>query len=527
MKYSRTVSIGAAVMAAALLAGCSGGGGGGGTTDTVKISLDTEPGSIVPLSQPGFIVHQISRFAYDSLVTMDENGEVVSNIADTWEFDGTTATFHISEGVTCSDGAAFTAETAENNFLWHQNPDNGSAKIGAGLGGRTDYTVASDEAAGTVTVTLPEPNSSFLNQMFYLPMVCQSGLDDEKSLQDSTAGTGPYVLSSSQQDVLYSYDKRDGYTWGPGGSTSDDEGFPEHVEIHIITDQNAAINQFVTGAVNLVGVENEEAHARVADIDGVSEAAGTQLRGLMLFNQREGSPAAETDFRVALTRAVDWDVATEVIGGSDVKDAITRANGLAQYSPMMCQTNPSAKDSTPGYDPAAAEQALDALGYAKGSDGWRTKPDGSPLELTFLSIAGERAEAAAAEYVTGQWESIGVHATVESNNIFANIERMGTQMDWTVGWYDAGYSLPSQWSFFFSDTPTNVSGVENAKYLDIAHEAYAAPTASDACALWGDAEAVLWSEANVVSLGQAPLYFVGRDGVSSDSILTPALLRVG
>ncbi len=35
------------------------------------------------------------------------------------------------------------------------------------------------------------------------------------------------------------------------------------------------------------------------------------------------------------------------------------------------------------YDPAKANQLLDAAGYAKGADGFRTNKDGSPLAITF------------------------------------------------------------------------------------------------------------------------------------------------
>jgi len=53
------------------------------------------------------------------------------------------------------------------------------------------------------------------------------------------------------------------------------------------------------------------------------------------------------------------------------------APGVAGYD--SAYRNPNA------YDPATANALLDRLGYKRGADGWRRRPNGSPLELRMIN----------------------------------------------------------------------------------------------------------------------------------------------
>ena len=69
-----------------------------------------------------------------------------------------------------------------------------------------------------------------LNSISNLPMVCESGMKDRASLKNQTAGTGPYVLAKANPGVDYVYKVRDGYTWGPDGATTAENGTPAQIE---------------------------------------------------------------------------------------------------------------------------------------------------------------------------------------------------------------------------------------------------------------------------------------------------------
>jgi len=60
------------------------------------------------------------------------------------------------------------------------------------------------------------------------------------------------------------------------------------------------------------------------------------------------------------------------------------------------------------YDVATAESLLDGLGLAKGSDGFRTFPDGSELLIVMQTAGTGAGELDAAELVTEFWNAVGV-----------------------------------------------------------------------------------------------------------------------
>ncbi len=63
-----------------------------------------------------------SRFVYEALVTRAADGTIAPGLSDTWEFDGTVATFHIREGVTCTDGSDTDPERDREELRVGQGP---------------------------------------------------------------------------------------------------------------------------------------------------------------------------------------------------------------------------------------------------------------------------------------------------------------------------------------------------------------------------------------------------------------------
>ena len=61
------------------------------------LAIGTDPGKLDPQASPVSAALQLGRFAYDSLVTVDGEGEIEPNLATSWEVDGTKVTFEIGE----------------------------------------------------------------------------------------------------------------------------------------------------------------------------------------------------------------------------------------------------------------------------------------------------------------------------------------------------------------------------------------------------------------------------------------------
>ena len=101
-----------------------------------------------------------------------------------------------------------------------------------------------------MTLKLAAPAPFVLNGLASLPIVCPGGMDDRKSLAQATAGTGPYELTEAAPGDHYTYQIRDGYTWGPNGATTATEGMPDTIVMKIVQNETTSANLLLSGDLN-------------------------------------------------------------------------------------------------------------------------------------------------------------------------------------------------------------------------------------------------------------------------------------
>ncbi len=105
--------------------------------------------------------------------------------------------------------------------------------------------------------------------------------------------------------------------------------------------------------------------------------------------------------------------------GMDKKSASVKATyGIMDVASQSGLTlPPKANMLPPGYppdstiipfDPAKANQLLDDAGYAKGADGFRTNPDGSPIDILFSVQAGFIDYEATADEIISNFRELGL-----------------------------------------------------------------------------------------------------------------------
>src|SRR5690606_22988970 len=184
-KRTAAAAISAASALALVLVGCGSGGGGGESPSGEPIEggtftqiLDADPGNLDPQMSAGSALFAVSRFAYDTLVSVNEDGETESQLASEWSVDGLTATLTLNEGILCSDGTEFTAQTAADNLNWVSDPANQSAFLGAFL----PVGVSTVAEGNTITLTLSQPAPFLMLGLAALPMVCEAGPSDRPPL---------------------------------------------------------------------------------------------------------------------------------------------------------------------------------------------------------------------------------------------------------------------------------------------------------------------------------------------------------
>lgn len=472
---------------AALLAGCgggsdgskSGGGGGGDYVDggTFTMAMAGDPGKLDPQSSASTQLFTVNQLAYDNLVSVDaKSGEIQSQLASDWQVDGKTVTLTLNKGITCADGSDFTASTVADNVAYVGNPKNKSAYLGVYL--PVGATAKADDAAGTVTITLAQPAPFVLNGLANLPMVCDAGMKDRSSLAAGTDGTGPYELTEAVPGDHYTYQIRDGYTWGPNGATTAENGMPDTITMKIIQNEGTSANLLLSGEINAVTIQGPDAK-RLAAANLFSTSTSAMV-GEQWYNHNNGHATSDAAVRTALTQALDLEQLASVATAGEGGQATT----FAAIEPVACPGD-SITGSLPAQDVDAAKSAL----------------SGKKLTFIYSSAAGS-AVSAAAELAVQEWKAAGADVTAKGVDETALQGAIFGTGDWDIAWVPLNVNTPDQLVPFLSgaglaDGGTNFSGIDNQAYAD-AVAAASKKNGTEGCDDWLGAESELVSASDIV-----------------------------
>lgn len=196
--------------------------GGHGTlnlADSGPITLD--PAVAAEFSSAMYIVQ-----IFSGLVRLDENLQIVPDIAERWEesADGKTFTFHLRQDVKFHNGKAVKASDFKYSWERALNPATNSLTAGTYL---NDIVGAADVLSGKSThlsgvkvideyaiqVTIDAPKTYFLQKMAFPTAF----VVDKTNVQSGSAwwlhpnGTGPFKLKQWQQDQLLVLRRNDNY----------------------------------------------------------------------------------------------------------------------------------------------------------------------------------------------------------------------------------------------------------------------------------------------------------------------------
>jgi len=497
MRFIR-IAVGASV-AATVLAGCGGGDGGGGGANaedaevadggTFTMTMDSDPGNLDPQMSASANVGQLGRFAYDPLLNTSPDGELVSGLATDWQVDGQDVTLTLGEGITCADGTPFTAADAADNINFVGDPANQSPLLGTYL--PPGATATAD--GSTLTITLAAPAPFVLEGLANLPMVCAGGLADRTVLAGGSSGTGPYELTEVVPSDHVTYTLRSGYTWGPDGASSDEEGMPDEVVVKVLPNETTAANLLLSGGLNAATILGPDAQ-RLTQSDLFSTTLSAVL-GEMWFNHLAERPGSDPAVRTALTQALDLGQLQKVLTSGQG----TAGTTFAAAAPVACPGD-SVSDAVPTGGMSAAEQTLEDAGWTAGSDGVRSK-DGTPLTLDFVYNTGlGSGGAAAAELATSTWTELGADVTMTGQDDTALLDTVFGSGNWDITWLTLNVSSPDQLIPFVSGPAApegnNFAHIDNADYTAGATEA-AAMNGVEGCDTWLAAESELVQNADV------------------------------
>jgi peptide/nickel transport system substrate-binding protein len=362
----------------------------------VVVSAILEPTSLDIVTVAGASLDQVLLDnVYETLLTLGPEGQIEPGLADVPDVsgDGTVYTFTLQDGVTFHSGEPLVAD----DVVWTLEQQTAE---GANESARLE-SIASIEAPDdtTVVVTLEQPDNDFTYLMTRRGgAVLQEGATD---LENTANGTGPFVFDDWNVGSSITLTRNDEY-WG-------DEPAISGVTFQYFTDQNAMVNAFTTGDVDIVtGIQSDLIPPLQDNPDYVVNEGTTNGEFTLGFNN-ERAPFTDPAIRRAIRQAIDKDGYKELNNGF----------GTLIGGPVP-PSDPWYEDLTgvAPFDPDAARAALDAAGC----------PDEIDLTLTWPNLYAT----SNAEYVASQLAEVGINLEVETVEFSVWLEQVYGNHDYDV-----------------------------------------------------------------------------------------------
>jgi ABC-type transport system substrate-binding protein len=342
--------------------------------------------------------------------------------------DGRTWTMHVRPGIYFTDDPAFngnrrelTADDYVYSFKRWLDPNSarGGAPITAALieGAREALDEAKQHGNKwdldrpipgiraldryTVQLTLTEPNYPLIEGYVTLGAVAREVVEARGGdLRTYAVGTGAFKLREWKRGSRVVLDRNPDYRairfpdTGGADLARRMQGAPfprvSSIEVDIIEEDGTRVLEFDRGNLDVM-ILRSEVVSRL--IDGDRLRSEYRVRGVewqrqaepftvsLYFNLRDPRVGGMDATHVALRRAVALALDREDLAKVVYAGQALPAN---QIAPPRTIGHDPAVPAKPTLDPAAARALLDRYGYKRGADGFRTMPDGQPLELDIL-----------------------------------------------------------------------------------------------------------------------------------------------
>lgn len=317
--------------------------------DRLVIDLVNEPSSLDPQVQWNPDSYYVYRNIFDNLVTRDDKGEIVPQVATSWKYTSDTEIeFELRSDIAFHDGSKLTAEDVAYSVKRITDPKFGSPQLG-------QFDKITDAVALSPTKVKLTTNGAYpalLAQLVKLSIVPKAIVEavGKDAFNLKPVGSGPYRFEGWQRGVAVTLARNDAY-WGPKGP------FPA-VIFRAVPDGATRLANLQAGASDL-GVTLD------ADQAGQLKAA-TKAKALIGLTERVAylrlnttkPPFDNVKLRLAAAHAIDKEGLVDgLLGGFDkpVAQLLTPASfgwidgmkgpgfDLAKAKALVAEAGPAAK----------------------------------------------------------------------------------------------------------------------------------------------------------------------------------------
>jgi ABC-type transport system substrate-binding protein len=406
-------------------------------------------------------------------------------------------------------------------------------------GGRFDYDREVDGVRALDRYTLqlrfgrPSPRFyQYLADNAFMGAVAREVVEsyDDKEIMGHPIGTGPFRLVDwrrSSRIVLErnpSY-RSEVYRVQPAADDAAGTALSAHfsgrtlpmidrVELYVVEENQPRWLAFLNGEHDLVDeipvdlanliVPNGELAPNLAKRGIQMDRAPRASVDMALFNMEHSVVGGHAPAQVALRRAISLAYSVD-----DEIRLVRKGQSVPSQSPVAPLTtgfDPEFRSEMSEHSPARAKALLDAFGFVdRDGDGWRERPDGSPLVLE-MATQPDQLSRQLDELWRKAMTAIGINIQFKSAKWPENLKnsRAGKLMMWRVGW---NATQPDGDTFLALGYGPNKGQANHARFnLDAFNRLYAIQqTLPD-----GAERAAAFHEAKRLFVAYAPYKFLGH-----------------
>jgi peptide/nickel transport system substrate-binding protein len=402
MKNRHLIAVAIAMTLA--LIGCGGGekkngaagGPAGGDTNRLVIALKSSPTNLDPRVGNDNASGRVHDLCCAGLIKPTPEMDYAPDIASSWETpDDKTIIFHLNPNAKFQNGKPVTAQDVKWTYDSVMAENFTTTK-------KSGYAaVASIEApdAKTVIFRLKEPNGGLFDNLALGILPAGS---DANAMQTKPIGAGPYKVTEFRTDESVTLEAFDGYH---GGAPK-----IKNAQVRVVPDATTMVLELRRGTVNLAinqipfenvpEFENSPKHTVVKKPGSVWQYLAFNLKDPIL---------SKVQVRRALAHAIDR---------QRIAQDLLRGHGVPTDS-MFGQGHWARAENLPtyAYDPAKAQQMLDAAGY-RDPDGAGPRPR---FTLSFKTSTDVEANNRA-QVIQQMLQQIGVKVDIQTSEFGTFLE---------------------------------------------------------------------------------------------------------
>ena len=299
--------------------------------EKLTVDLVNEPSSLDPHVQWNPDSYYVYRNIFDNLITRDDKGDIVPQVATSWKYlSDTEIEFTIRDDVTFHDGQKLTAEDVAFSVKRITDPKFASPQLGQ----FNKIIKAEVTSPTTVKLTTDGPYPALLGQLVKLSIVPKHVVDavGKDAFNLKPVGSGPYKFEGWQRGVQVTLTANDKY-WGTKGPFAS-------VAFRAVPDAATRVANLQAGTSDLAVTLDSDLAAQLKNSPKAKVLSVLTERVAYLAMNIQKPPVNDPKVREAIAYAIDKDGLVEgILGGYDKAgpgDALARPCRLGRGDRGAC-----------------------------------------------------------------------------------------------------------------------------------------------------------------------------------------------